>query len=151
MIGEFLPHIQISTIIYVDKRAESFPWDSAQGDDLKNDRAAIEINVSRILSHDRLPEATHRIIENWLKIYLVLGTRQDLINKHIRGDVSLEGHNILYAANFNVVMESPELKRRYYTLAIDRILNGQWFIEDDFKDIVKEVKSALEANIPVEV
>lgn len=148
MIGAFLPHVEATTIIYIDKTAEAFPWDSAQGDDLKKNRAAIEVNIARILSRDRLPEAAQRIIEYWLKIHLILATRQDLINKRVRGDVSLDGHSTLYAANFSVVMESPELKRRYFTLAIDQILNGKWLVDDEFKDLAEEVKAALKNNIP---
>jgi len=143
MTGKFLPHIEVTTIVYMEKRAEAFPWDSAQGDDLKNNRAAIELNLARLLKRGRPSEAARAMIEDWLEIHLVLGTRQDLTNKHIRGEVSVEGHNTLYAANFDAVMESPELKRKYFSLAIDRILSGKWIVDDDFKDTAKEVKSAL--------
>lgn len=151
--GEFLPYTRVTTVVWVeDKAAETCKWDSAQGDDLKNDRAAIEINLAKILRRCEPQEAALEMIKSWLRIYLILSTRQDLINKGIRSDVSEKGHSILYDANFKAIMESPALKRRYFILAVDCILGGGWFIADHFrnqdKGLIEEVKVALKNNIP---
>jgi hypothetical protein len=151
MIGEFLPHIEVTTIVWSERGSEELPYDSAQGDDLKNNRPIIEISFPRLLKGNTPPEVATAMIESWLKMYLIFATRQDLINKHIRGSVSQEAHNILYDANFRAITQSPELKRSYFILAVDRILSGQWIIDDDFKELVEEVKSDLKKNIPVAV
>ena len=136
-MNNFLPEVKVTTIVWGDaNRLQSSKWEAAQGDDLKNNRATIEINLPRIVKkRGSLDNKADRIIENWLAIYVILATRQDLINKHIRGALSTDAEPILYRANFQVIKKSPMLQQKYASLAAGEITNGTWYLDSQYKGL----------------
>ena len=88
MEKQFLPEVKVTTIIWADEARESVSnWYSAQGDDLKLNRATIEVNLPKIAQDkgDDPPQIAEAMIDSWLSIYIILATRQDLIDKTVRG------------------------------------------------------------------
>jgi len=143
---KFLPDVKVTTIVWGEKGDEvKLPWEVAQGDDLGNRRATIELNFPKIAQRcgDDLERIAESMAEGWLSIWVVLATRQDLINKGIRGAVSPEAERTLYKANFKAIMESPILKRYYADIATGEILNGEWVIDESYKQLSDAVLMIL--------
>jgi len=139
----FLPNVKVTTIVWGDKDIlKHSQWDAAQGDDLKNQRPTIELNLPKLEKNSvSLEVIAQRMVEGWLSIQAVFATRQDLIDKQCRGEV--EDEEILYIANLKVILESPVLKRRYSDLAIEEIVNGQWLMDDSYEVLAGKVKTLL--------
>ena len=139
---DFLPNVKVTTIVWADKGILTHSqWEVAQGDDLKNQRSTIELNLPKLIQRGNLEAVAQGIVESWLSIEVVFATRQDLIDKQCRGEVKDE--DILYNANLKVILGSPVLRRKYSDLAIDEILDGQWFVDDDFKELAEKIKALL--------
>lgn len=141
-MGNFLPSVEVTTIIWADKDIlKHSQWDVAQGDDLKNQRPTIELNLPKLAKRGNTEDIAKGMVESWLSIQVVFATRQDLINKQCRSEVKDE--NILYYANFKVILGSQTLRRKYSDLAMDEILNGQWFLDDTFRELAEKIKVLL--------
>jgi len=128
--GYFLPHVEATTIVWAHTDVE-LDWYAAQGDDLKNQRSTIELNLAKMArdSNGDAEKVAQLLVDNWLAIYVILCTRQDLINKHVRGEVSADGHDILYTANFKAIKASPHLDEHYTRVAIDAIRGARDSLE----------------------
>lgn len=124
----FLPEVKVTTIIWGGRGREYLPdWYAAQGDDLKLQRAAIEINLEKV-AQDKggdIPQIATAMVNSWLNIYIVLATRQDLINKMVRGSFSPEGEGILEEANFKAIKASPVVWRQYAEIAASQLKAAQ--------------------------
>ena len=131
MNQQFLPKVEETTIIWADEARETTSkWYSAQGDDLKHNRATIEINLPKIAKDKRgnPTEIAETMIVSWLGIYIVLATRQDLINKRVRGYFSPDGETILEEANFKAIKASPILLREYTQKAISELKDAKGYV-----------------------
>jgi len=138
----FLPNVKVTTIIWADKDTlKHSQWEAAQGDDLKNQRATIELNLPKLAQRGNLEAIAQGVVESWLSIEVVFATRQDLIDKQCRGEVKDE--DILYNTNLKVILGSPVLRRKYSDLAMDEILDGEWYVDDTFKELAEKVKALL--------
>lgn len=138
----FLPNVKVTTIVWADKdMLQHSQWQAAQGDDLKNQRSTIELNLPKLEQRGNLEAVTQGMVESWLSIQVVLATRQDLIDKQCRGEVKDE--DILCNANLKVILGSPVLRRKYSNLAMDEILDGLWAVDNDFKELAEKVKALL--------
>lgn len=138
----FLPEVRVTTIVWADKDILTHSqWEAAQGDDLKNQRATIELNLPKLAQRGNLEAVAQGLVESWLSIQIVFATRQDLINKEARRDVDDE--NILYDANLRVILGSKALRRKYSNLALDEILDGMWAVDDTFKELSEKIKTLL--------
>ena len=124
MEQQFLPEVKVTTIIWADEARESVSnWYSAQGDDLKLNRATIEVNLPKIAQDkgENARQIAESMIDSWLAIYIILATRQDLINKRVRGHFSSDGETILQEANFKAIKASPILWGQYRQKAISEL------------------------------
>ncbi|GAH83497.1 unnamed protein product [marine sediment metagenome] len=147
----FLPKVIVTTIVWADKDIlEHSKWEAAQGDDLKNNRSTIELNLPKLKERGNIEAIAKGMVESWLGIQVIFATRQDLIDKRVRGNVSEEGHKILYDANLKTIMVSPYLKKSYTNLAVENILNAEWVIDETYSQLASEVKSQLKALSTVE-
>jgi len=143
-MNKFLPDVKVTTIIWGEKDTlKHSKWEATQGDDLKNQRPTVELNLAKLAQRGEAEKVAKAMVESWLSIWIVFATRQDLIDKKVRGAVSAEAHKILYDANFKTIMESPMLKRGYADLAMDEILDGKWVIDESHKQLSDEVRSLL--------
>lgn len=143
-MNRFLPNVKVTTIVWADKNIlKHSQWEAAQGDDLKNQRPTIELNLAKLAERGSNDDVAKSMVESWLSINIVFATRQELINKQVRGDVSAEAEETLCEANLKAVLQSPILRHRYADLAIDEILNGGWVIENDCKELANCVTAML--------
>ena len=144
MEQQFLPEVKVTTIIWADKARESISnWYSGQGDDLKLNRATIEVNLPKIAQDKggNAPQIAEAMIDSWLSIYIILATRQDLINKRVRGNFSSDGERILEEANFKAIKASPILWRQYMQKAISELKDAKGYVyaTDDYKALMDKV------------
>lgn len=147
MKQQFLPDVQVTTIIWADEeRDEVSKWFSAQGDDLKNQRATIEINLPRIIKEkgDKPDEVALQMIDSWLGIYIVLATRQELINKQVRGWLSPEAETELQAVNFKVVRTSPILWSLYCEKAVHQLKESQSYKTEKYRQLLDDCLKAMD-------
>jgi len=114
-----LPDVDVTTIIWADEE-RGCHWDAAQGDDLKNQCPAIELNFPRIMKNHEGNLAT-ALIENWLSIYIVLSARQDLINHGVRRVITCEEEEEVCIATVKHILSNL----------------------DDNRDLVERAKKAL--------
>lgn len=143
-LTKFLPDVKVTTIVWATKdMSKHSQWEAAQGDDLKNQRSTIELNLPKLAKRGNAEEIAKGMVESWLSIYIVFATRQNLINRGIRGAVSGDAEEILYYANFMAIMVSPQLKQAYADLAMDEILAGEWFTDQSFTNLSDTIKSLL--------
>jgi len=143
-MAKLLPDVKVTTIVWADKDIlKHSQWEAAQGDDLKNQRSTIELNLPKLEQRGKPDNIAIGMVESWLSIYIVFATRQDLINKDVRGDVSSDAERIVCKANFKAIMESPALKRGYADLAMDEILNGRWYVDEQYESLSREMKATL--------
>lgn len=152
MKQQFLPDVQVTTIIWADTdRAETSKWFAAQGDDLKNDRATIEINLPRIVKEkgDKPDEVALQMIDSWLAIYIVLATRQELINKQVRGWLSAEAETELQTANFKAIKTSPVLWAFYCEKAVHHIKESQSYKTEEYRQLLDDCLKAMEEILNV--
>ncbi|GAH73494.1 unnamed protein product [marine sediment metagenome] len=147
MKQQFLPEAQVTTIIWADEdRDEVSKWFAAQGDDLKNQRATIEINLPRIIKvkGDKPQEVALQMIDSWLAIYIVLATRQDLIDKQVRGWLSAEAETELQAANFKVIKASPILWSFYCEKAVNHLKESQSYKTEKYRKLLDGCLKAMD-------
>lgn len=130
----FLPKVPVTTIVWAGKEVlKNTSWYSAIGDDLSCMRPTIELNWPRIFKDKAdSPEAAIQIIKSWLLMYILLSTRQDLINKGVRGDLYTGGEEELAKANYKIIWSSPVLLNFYTDLAIDSILGSKPYLNKDW-------------------
>lgn len=122
--GDFLPSVRVSTAVYEDFTGAS--WFAALGDDLHRNRPLIEINLTSLReAYPELDRAARQAIDSWLAMYIVLASRQDLIHKQVRGDLSSDSQEILQKANYAAIKASPALYSKYIDLAIDSLIRAQ--------------------------
>lgn len=147
MNQQFLPDVKVTTIIWADeKRGDVSKWFAAQGDDLKNERATIEINLPRIVKDkgNNPHDVALQMIESWLAIYIVLATRQELINKQIRGWLSPEAETELQAANFKVMRTSPILWAFYCEKAVHDLKESQGYRTEEYRQLLDDCLKSMD-------
>ena len=149
MAGQFLPDVPVSSIVWAYSDVE-LNWYAAQGDDLKNQRPTIELNLVKIARdhNEDVEKVAQALIDNWLAIYIVFCTRQDLINKQARGLLGAEGEDILAEANLKVIKASPRLAEHYTKVAIEAIRGAKPVImvpslADLFQRVLEHLDSRL--------
>jgi len=127
--GEFLPHVDVTTCVWAHSDLE-LKWYVALGDDLKKKIPAIELNLRGIAkaAADDVEKTAQLLVDNWLGMYVLLCTRQDLINKQVRRLVSGAAEDDLARANFKAIKASPQLDEHYTRVAIDAIRGARPFI-----------------------
>lgn len=149
MDGEFLPRVPVTTIVWAHADVE-LKWYAAQGDDLKNNIPAIELNLVKMVrdSSDEVEKVAQLLIDNWLALYVVLCTRQDLINKEARGLCSADGEQILYEANLKVINASRYLHEQYTRVAVGAIKGARTYIAvEGFADLFQRVLDHLDTKL----
>ncbi|MBA7686870.1 hypothetical protein ES703_95329 [subsurface metagenome] len=146
MKQQFLPDVQVTTIIWADTKRAEASWFAAQGDDLKNQRATIEINLPRIIEKkgDKPQEVALQMIDSWLSIYIVLATRQELINKQVRGWLSPEAETELQNINFKVVKASPILWSFYCEKAVNHLKESQSYKIEEYRKLLDGCLKAMD-------
>jgi len=145
----FLPHVAVSTVVWAHKDLE-VKWHAALGDDLRNRCPAIELNlrgIAEAAAYD-VEKTAQLLVDNWLAIYVVLCTRQDLINKRARGTLSGSAEDILAKANLEVIRVSPRLDEHYTRVAIDAIRGARPFIAvEGLADLFQRVLEQLDRKL----
>jgi len=157
MAGEFLPKVKVTTIVWAEEGrgfgeldCGTLNWECAQGDDLKLNISTIELNLVKIADRCNydVELITQEMIKHWIAMEVVLGTRQDLIDKGVRGKVRDE--DILYKANLETILSSPELFEEYKDMAVKAIISGQHYVYPKggrmgklFKDITSPIASSI--------
>jgi len=136
----FLPKVEVTTIVWADEEHAS-KWWAAQGDDLKRGRPTIEINFLRILRE--ADEVAGAVILVWLEMYVVLTTRQALIDRGVRWTVSGDGHEALYEGNFKAIKASPLLWEEYTRMAVEALTNGTHVTSPERTDLAAALKMVL--------
>lgn len=142
----FLPKTRMKTIIWFDRTAESIPWEMAQGKATYKKLLAPTIELNLLLTLQRqehLDLVCEKLVDNWLKIKLLLETRKDLVNKDCQDKISPKGERFLYQANLLAIRYSPELKRFYTDIALECILGGEWKIESGRSKTYAEIVRLL--------
>ena len=141
---DFLPGTMVTTIIWADDiKSKDWSWTAAQGDDLKRRCATIEINFIKIAQQKEASAIAEEMVKEWLLLYLMLATRQDLINKGVRGKLSGTAESSLCKTNFDVVMASPELLKQYSDIAIRNLRAGRWIVGNEFEALTDDVTRVL--------
>ena len=140
----FLPNIRVTTIVSANEHVlKHCHWEAAQGDDFKNQRPTIELNLLRTLQNRSPEETSEEIVRNWISLYIILTTRQDLIHKQVRGWFSEKSEQILETANFKAVLESPQLLREYSITALANITLGRWLYDSHYVTAVTSTHTIL--------
>lgn len=150
MRGRFLPKVEVTTIVWAGRDKTAPDWECALGDDLKLNRPTIELDLTRITKRCNYNAdlVTQEMIKHWIAMQVIFGTRQELINKNIRGYIGSEGEDILCKANFDVIRNSPASRiwKEYKDMAAKAILKGTHYIHPANSEIVtlfKDVKTTL--------
>jgi len=133
-MGEFLPGTRVKTIIWYDKTAQSLDWEVAQGKSRTKKLFAPTIELNLLLTETRqkrIDLVCKRLVDNWLKVKILLCTRKDLVQRGVRNEVSPYGERLLYQANLTAIAESPKLRRYYTDVALESILNGDWNVDTE--------------------
>ena len=147
MKQQFLPDVPVTTIIWADQGRENVSrWHVAQGDDLKNQRPTIEINLPRIIRDKGEDPSTvaREIIDSWLGIYIVLATRQDLINKQVRGWLDPGAETELQTANYKAIKASPILWAIYCEKAVSHLKESQGYATEKYRQLLDDCLKAME-------
>jgi len=149
MKAEFLPKVEVTTIVWAGW--EELDWECTQGDDLKLNKSTIEINLIKMAercNHD-IELIIQEMIKHWIAMQAMLGTRQDLINKQVRGRVNSE--EILCKANFEVILCSPSLYQEYKDMSVKAMVEGRWVPCFEETELLNDVRSQLAASIAEKV
>jgi len=149
MEGYFLPHVPVTTIVWAHSDVE-VKWHAALGDDLKNQRPAIELNLVKVAqdADDDVEKVTQLLIDNWLPIYILLCTRQDLISKKVRRLVSGAAEDDLARANFKAIKASRQLDEHYTRVAIDAIRGARTcLVREGMADLFQRLLEQLDARL----
>lgn len=147
MKQQFLPDVRVTTIIWADEdRGEVSPWFAAQGDDLKNQIPAIEINLPRIIKKigEKPKEVALEMIKSWLSIYIIFATRQELINKQVRGWLSPEAEKEVENANFKAIISSPILWSLYCEKAVNHIKESQAYKTEAYRQLLDDCLKVMD-------
>lgn len=128
MDGEFLPPVEVTTHLWAGDT--ELTWYAALGDDLKKMIPMIELNLAKMVRDEEgdVEKVTELLLDNWLGMYIVLCTNQDLITKKIRGQVSGKGHQLLHTANRAAIKASPALEEHYTRVAIEAIRGARPYL-----------------------
>lgn len=155
MKGQFLPRVEVTTIVWAEEDYQfDTHWECAQGDDLQLNRPTIEFNLAKIVERCNYDakSVAQEMIKHWIAMEVVFGTRQDLINKQVRGIVSDE--NILYKANFETILSSPDLYEEYKDIAVKAIIYGEHCVypkNGKMSELFKDIRGQLAAVVAEKV
>ena len=141
---DFLPKVEVTTVVWADALDEELPakWWAAQGDDLKRKRPTIEIYFPRVLQEAE--DVAGALIRVWLEMYIVLATRQALIDRGVRWAVSGDGHETLYKGNFKAIEASPLLWAAYTKIAVGELIMGKHVTTPERPDLAQSLKSVMQ-------
>jgi hypothetical protein len=144
----FLPHVQVTTLVWAHDVEHE--WYAAQGDDLQRQIPTIELNLLKVAreSGGDVERAAQSLVDNWLAIYVVLCTRQGLIDKRARGLLSGEAEVILAEANLKAIKASPRLNEHYVRVAIEAIKRSRPYIAlEGFAALFQNILERLDATL----
>ena len=130
--GLFLPKSRIRTTVWWDNKSEVLPWEVTQ--DKINTKQfkgyCVEINMNRVAEkYPNYDQMAMRMVELWINLKTLMGTRMDLENRKIRGMFSNKAEAVLYQANREVINMTPELKKYYTQSGLTSILKGTWSVD----------------------
>ena len=146
--GMFLPHVQVTTLVWAHDVEHE--WYAAQGDDLQRQIPTIELNLVKVAreSGGDVERAAQSLVDNWLAIYVVLCTRQDLIDKRVRGLLSGEAEVILAEANLKAIRASRHLHEHYTKVAIGALKGARPYIAvEGFVSLFQKALEYLDARL----
>lgn len=139
---DFLPKVEVTTMVWADDDRSSTKWWAAQGDDLKRKCPTIEIYFPRILQEAE--DVAGAMIRVWLEMYIVLATRQALIDRGVRWAVSGNGHEVLYEGNFKAIAASPLLWEEYTRMAVGELTKGKHVTAPERSDLAESLKMVMQ-------
>jgi len=152
-LKHFLPLTRVATVSWLNAVASSLPWECAQGSGIAKftKSVTVELNVVKTLdrvysiNEDRLDLVVQRLVDNWVNLKVLLGTREQLKEKELLDYVTGEVERILYKANLEVIKKTPHLNRKFTNVAIDSILAGTWNVDDVYSKKYADITRLLKA------